>query len=105
MPVRPLLPHWPNNYTGGSSASSSCDCSEHQCDYSKRRPSFDEEARIFFDLLQEKGFKVEAWTKAPYLCEGDIRQSFYWLIDIVVIVSKVSGTATVPSASCQRRRT
>lgn len=104
MPVRPLLPHWPNNYTG-SSASSSCDCSEHQCDYSKRRPSFDEEARIFFDLLQEKGFKVEAWTKAPYLCEGDIRQSFYWLIDIVVIVSKVSGTTTVPSASCQRRRT
>lgn len=94
--MRPLLPHWPNNYTGSAV---SCDCSEHQCDYNKRRPSFEEEARIFFDLLQDKGFKVEAWTKAPYLCEGDIRQSFYWLIDIVVMVSKV------PRSEQQRPRT
>lgn len=86
---------------------SSCDCSEHQCDYTKRRPSFEEETRIFFELLQEKGFQINAWTKAPYLCEGDIRQSFYWLIDIVVVVSKApvaassSATATATDATKQ----
>lgn len=34
------------------------------------------------------GFAIEAWTKAPYLCQGDMRQSFYWLIDVVVVLSK-----------------
>lgn len=42
----------------------------------------------FFRQLEKCGFVVEAWTKAPYLCEGDIRQSFYWLTDIVVVVSR-----------------
>lgn len=42
----------------------------------------------FFRQLEKHGFVVEAWTKAPYLCEGDIRQSFYWLTDIVVVVSR-----------------
>lgn len=88
MPVRPLLSHYET-----TNESRGCDCEQH-CEYNKRRPSFEEETRIFFDTLREKGFKIESWTKAPYLCEGDIRQSFYWLIDIVVVVSKV-----VPSTS------
>lgn len=65
LPVDPLLPHWPN----------------------KQLP-FNEEINVFFDELEMMGFKIEAFTKAGYLCEGDIRQSFYWLIDILVIVSK-----------------
>lgn len=42
----------------------------------------------FFEQLETMGFCVEAWTKAPYLCEGDLRQSFYWLVDVVVVLSK-----------------
>lgn len=66
LPVDALMPHWPN----------------------KQLP-FNEEINVFFEQLETMGFKVEAFTKAGYLCEGDIRQSFYWLIDILVIVSKV----------------
>lgn len=66
LPVQPLLPHWPENQS----------------------LSFDQEARIFLEQLESNGFKIEAWTKAPYLCEGDLRQSFYWLVDIVVVLSK-----------------
>lgn len=49
---------------------------------------FDQEAKCFFDQLELMGFNIEAWTKAPYLCEGDLRQSFYWLVDVVVVLSK-----------------
>uniref|UniRef100_A0A1L8DCG4 Putative methyltransferase-like protein 9 n=1 Tax=Nyssomyia neivai TaxID=330878 RepID=A0A1L8DCG4_9DIPT len=66
MPIKPLLPHWPH----------------------AQRVPFEEETTAFFEQLEEAGFRVEAWTKAPYLCEGDLRQSFYWLIDIVAVVSK-----------------
>lgn len=66
MPVKPLLPHWPN---GG-------------------HLSFEDETAAFFEQLETLGFNVESWTKAPYLCEGDLRQSFYWLIDVVVVLSK-----------------
>lgn len=54
---------------------------------SKSMP-FDQEAKCFFDQLEMMGFNIEAWTKAPYLCEGDLRQSFYWLVDVVVVLSK-----------------
>lgn len=50
--------------------------------------TFESEVVEFFRQLEKHGFVVEAWTKAPYLCEGDIRQSFYWLTDIVVVLSR-----------------
>ncbi|EDW09815.1 protein-L-histidine N-pros-methyltransferase [Drosophila mojavensis] len=53
-----------------------------------REASFEEEATMFLELLENCGFRVESWTKAPYLCEGDLRQSFYWLIDLIVVLSK-----------------
>lgn len=67
LPLKSLLPHWPEK---------------------QGIVTFDEEATVFFNVLEKTGFNIEAWTKAPYLCEGDLRQSFYWLIDIVVILSK-----------------
>ncbi|XP_036344174.1 methyltransferase-like protein 9 isoform X2 [Rhagoletis pomonella] len=67
MPLRPLLKHWPER---------------------SQQLSFEAEAVAFFELLDQMGFRIEAWTKAPYLCEGDLRQSFYWLVDIVVVLSK-----------------
>ncbi|BFG05436.1 methyltransferase-like protein 9 [Drosophila madeirensis] len=53
-----------------------------------RQASFEEEATKFMELLENCGFNVESWTKAPYLCEGDLHQSFYWLIDLIVVISK-----------------
>lgn len=66
MPLKPLLPHWPG----------------------QGRLPFETEAEIFLEQLELMGFVVESWTKAPYLCEGDLRQSFYWLVDLVVVLSK-----------------
>lgn len=65
LPVEPLLSHWPT----------------------KTLP-FNEEINCFFQTLESMGFRIESFTKSAYLCEGDLRQSFYWLIDILVIVSK-----------------
>lgn len=65
LPLDPLMSHWPN-----------------------RQLPFNEEINAFFEQLESMGFRIESFTKAGYLCEGDIRQSFYWLIDILVIVSK-----------------
>ncbi|XP_055843040.1 protein-L-histidine N-pros-methyltransferase-like [Episyrphus balteatus] len=67
LPIRPLMAHWPDK---------------------AKQFSFEAEAMMFFEMLENFGFKVESWTKAPYLCEGDLRQSFYWLIDLVVVLSK-----------------
>lgn len=78
LPIKPLLPHW----------------SQHS-----RSLPFDVEATAFFEMLEQMGFHIEAWTKAPYLCEGDLRQSFYWLIDVIVVVSKRAQPAVQPSAS------
>ncbi|KAG4078524.1 hypothetical protein HA402_009236 [Bradysia odoriphaga] len=69
LPIKPLLPHWPQ----------------------RQNLSFGDEATVFFEQLELMGFNIEAWTKAPYLCEGDLRQSFYWLIDVVVVLSKKPG--------------
>lgn len=66
LPVQPLLPHGPT------------------C----QSPPFEVESAAFFDELEKIGFKIESWTKAPYLCEGDLRQSFYFLTDVLVVVSK-----------------
>uniref|UniRef100_A0A182VXH3 Mannosyltransferase n=1 Tax=Anopheles minimus TaxID=112268 RepID=A0A182VXH3_9DIPT len=66
LPLRTLLEPWPP----------------------EKRLTVEEELEMFFDVLQSVGFKIRTWTKAPYLCEGDLRQSFYWLTDYVVLCSK-----------------
>ena len=35
-------------------------------------------------VLRPKGFRVVAWSKVPYLCEGDLERTFYHLTDILV---------------------
>lgn len=65
LPLDPLMSHWPN-----------------------RSLPFNDEINAYFEQLESMGFRIESFTKAGYLCEGDIRQSFYWLIDVLVIVSK-----------------
>jgi len=65
LPAQPLLAHWP-----------------------LVNVPFEVEVVEFFRTLEKVGFCIESWTKAPYLCEGDLSQSFYWLTDIVVVVSR-----------------
>ncbi|XP_053695725.1 protein-L-histidine N-pros-methyltransferase [Sabethes cyaneus] len=66
LPLKPLMEHWPT---------SQCLPIEREIEY-------------FFEALENVGFKIVVWTKAPYLCEGDLKQSYYWLDDIVVVCSK-----------------
>ncbi|XP_055609402.1 protein-L-histidine N-pros-methyltransferase [Uranotaenia lowii] len=66
LPLRPLFDHWPN-HTG---------------------VTMEQEIEKFFKQLESIGFRILSWTKAPYLCEGDLKQAFYWLNDIIVICSK-----------------
>ncbi|XP_055644666.1 protein-L-histidine N-pros-methyltransferase [Toxorhynchites rutilus septentrionalis] len=66
MPLRPLMEHW----------------------RSSTWLPIEKEIEKFFEQLEYVGFKILSWTKAPYLCEGDFNQSFYWLDDIVVVCSK-----------------
>ncbi|KAK5642097.1 hypothetical protein RI129_008264 [Pyrocoelia pectoralis] len=39
------------------------------------------------DVFVPAGFEVITWTRVPYLCEGDLRQSYYWLDDAVFLLS------------------
>lgn len=39
------------------------------------------------DVFEPSGFNVLCWTRLPYLCEGDLRQDYYWLSDAVFILS------------------
>ncbi|XP_063925679.1 protein-L-histidine N-pros-methyltransferase isoform X2 [Zophobas morio] len=41
---------------------------------------------VVHDVLTPAGFKVVSWTRVPYLCEGDLQQSYYWLDDVVFIL-------------------
>lgn len=41
---------------------------------------------MIHDVLQPAGFVVKHWTRLPYLCEGDLSRSFYWLDDAVFVL-------------------
>lgn len=38
------------------------------------------------EVLHPNGFAVESWSKVPYLCEGDLKQSYYWLDDVIFVL-------------------
>ncbi|XP_075225357.1 protein-L-histidine N-pros-methyltransferase [Lycorma delicatula] len=42
------------------------------------------------EVIHPAGFVVERWTRLPYLCEGDLSQSYYWLDDAVFILRRDS---------------
>ncbi|RWS07333.1 methyltransferase-like protein 9 isoform X1 [Dinothrombium tinctorium] len=41
------------------------------------------------NVIKPYGFELIKWTKLPYLCEGDLELSFYWLNDIVMLLKAV----------------
>ncbi|XP_050672122.1 protein-L-histidine N-pros-methyltransferase isoform X2 [Leptidea sinapis] len=47
---------------------------------------FEEQASSFVKFMQEEmGYELAAWSKVPYLCEGDFAQAYYWLDDSVYV--------------------
>ncbi|XP_018007769.1 protein-L-histidine N-pros-methyltransferase [Hyalella azteca] len=52
--------------------------------------SFEEQATsIITEVLPSLDYKVERWTKLPYMCEGDSTQSIYWLNDALFVARKL----------------
>ena len=49
--------------------------------------SFEKQIASIVEVVQKEGFSVDAWTRVPYLCEGDMGQSLYVLSDAVLLCS------------------
>ena len=47
--------------------------------------AFEKQIPSVLDMLDKEGFVVNAWTRLPYLCEGDMGQSLYVLSDAVLL--------------------
>lgn len=42
---------------------------------------------LVHNVLNPAGFRVERWSRVPYLCEGDLAQAYYWLDDVLMVLS------------------
>jgi len=40
------------------------------------------------NVLIPAGIEIIKWTRLPYICEGDLDLSFYWLHDVVLVLKK-----------------
>lgn len=40
------------------------------------------------NILTPAGLEIVKWTRLPYLCEGDLDLSFYWLHDVVMLLRR-----------------
>ena len=49
--------------------------------------TFEKQIPSIVNMFQREGFSVDAWTRIPYLCEGDMGQSLYVLSDAVFLCS------------------
>lgn len=45
-------------------------------------------AALMKNVLEPVGYEILRWTRLPYLCEGDLRQAYYWLDDVVFVMRK-----------------
>ncbi|GAB6030663.1 hypothetical protein CHUAL_007519 [Chamberlinius hualienensis] len=51
---------------------------------------FEEQVNTFYEnVLKPLNLEIVRWTKLPYLCEGNLHQSFYWLTDAVFIIRQI----------------
>jgi len=48
--------------------------------------NFEEQVEQFFRIFDQAGFDVEQFTRLPYLCEGDLKHSFYVLTDALFVL-------------------
>lgn len=42
------------------------------------------------NVLKPNGLEIVKWTKLPYLCEGDLDLTYYWLYDVVMLLKPIS---------------
>lgn len=47
--------------------------------------TFIEQAESFVEMMQSQGFQLLSWTRVPYLCQGDLLHSVYYLDDAVFL--------------------
>lgn len=53
--------------------------------------NFEEQVQFFImKVFEPAGFDVEKFSRLPYLCEGDLHQSFYVLDDAVFVLKPKS---------------
>ncbi|XP_042221506.1 protein-L-histidine N-pros-methyltransferase-like, partial [Homarus americanus] len=57
------------------------------------------------DVFPSLGYKLERWSRLPYLCEGDLDQAFYWLSDVVMVFSKVNDWSEVNEKTISAKQT
>ncbi|BFZ19469.1 hypothetical protein BsWGS_22509 [Bradybaena similaris] len=57
--------------------------------------NFEEQIEHFVSIFQQSGFEVEKFSRLPYLCEGDLRHSFYVLTDAVFILKVIQQSPAV----------
>ncbi|KAI8790154.1 methyltransferase protein 9 [Biomphalaria glabrata] len=48
--------------------------------------NFEEQVEHFISIFKQSGFEVENFTRLPYLCEGDLRHTFYMLTDALFVL-------------------
>jgi len=66
--------------------------------------SFEDQVRsLVHNVFEPEGWRVDRWSRVPYLCEGDLHQSYYWLFDAIFVLAPVqngvaSNVSSVSSA-------
>ncbi|XP_076370925.1 protein-L-histidine N-pros-methyltransferase isoform X3 [Tachypleus tridentatus] len=43
-------------------------------------------SNLYLNVIAPAGFEIVKWSRVPYLCEGDLEQSYYWLDDVVFVL-------------------
>jgi len=62
--------------------------------------TFEHQVASFYErVLQPAGFELIRWTKLPYLCEGNIDLTYFWLIDAVFLLKAVDCVPTASTSS------
>ena len=49
--------------------------------------TWEEQTNSLVRTFEKHNFRVESFTRVPYLCEGDLEHSFYRLDDAVFVLS------------------
>lgn len=60
--------------------------------------SFEDQVRsLESQVLKPLNFEIVRWSRVPYLCEGDLRQAYYWLDDVILVLKVAESEINVVS--------
>lgn len=57
--------------------------------------NFEEQVHHFESVFRLSGFEVEKFSRLPYLCEGDLRHSYYVLTDAMFVLRVAQDGSSV----------